>query len=545
MMTRILIALLSILSFNSYTQWNIDPTINTPVCTETGKQIDPRILEDGQGGAFVVWKDFRNTLPDVYIQRIDKNGIVKWAVDGVGACTDEEDQSTPNICSDGEGGCIVSWSDVRDGLERDLYAQRLDSNGNILWAINGVIVTNKPNREHNQKIVSDNSGGAIVVWEQEESNGDWDEWAQRINASGQIVWPPGGIALSTVVSNKINGRIESDGFGGSFIVWQDFRNGLDYDIYAQHLDGNGSRLWGNNAKLICNAVGTQSSPKIEPDILSGGFYTIWIDARNNNNDVYGQRIDASGNLTWANNGLSICTESQNQSAVDILTDATIDGIICTWKDFRSLNNDIYAQRINPSGLVQWAPNGVIICSNTFDQLNPNIATDLTGGAIITWQDSLNGNFDIRAQRITNAGDLLWNIGGEIVANASENQTSVKNCTDGGTGSIFIFMDKRSGTNDIYAHHFYGSGLPYSELTSNLEDVVSIFPNPFENELVINALVNERLEFRIQTIDGTIVYEGNTGNGESLKLKLGVLASGMYQFTILSKNRFYTKKLVKL
>ena len=68
---------------------------------------------------------------------------------------------------------------------------------------------------------------------------------------------------------------------------------------------------------------------------------------------------------------------------------------------------------------------------------------------------------------------------------------------------------------------------------------------FENELVINALVNERLEFRIQTIDGTIVYEGNTGNGESLKLKLGVLASGMYQFTILSKNRFYTKKLVKL
>ena len=83
------------------------------------------------------------------------------------------------------------------------------------------------------------------------------------------------------------------------------------------------------------------------------------------------------------------------------------------------------------------------------------------------------------------------------------------------------------------------------MTSNLEDVVSIFPNPFENELVINALVNERLEFRIQTIDGTIVYGGNTGNGESLKLKLGVLASGMYQFTILSKNRFYTKKLVKL
>ena len=79
-----------------------------------------------------------------------------------------------------------------------------------------------------------------------------------------------------------------------------------------------------------------------------------------------------------------------------------------------MNNDIYAQRINPSGLVQWAPNGVIICSNTFDQLNPNIATDLTGGAIITWQDSLNGNFDIRAQRITNAGDLLWNIGGEIL-----------------------------------------------------------------------------------------------------------------------------------
>lgn len=546
MKLQFVITLFCCLSFKIFSQWSNNSSLNTPICIAANKQVDPRILEDGKGGAFIVWKDYRNSVPDVYVQRIDQNGFVNWTIDGVGACTDAADQSTPNFCSDGQGGCIVAWSDWRSGIERDLYAQRLDSSGNILWTTNGVVVTNKSNREHNEKIVSDGFGGAIVVWEQQGSNGQWDEWAQRINSNGNPMWISGGIPLSTVVSNKINGRIEADGLGGAFIVWQDFRNGFDNDIYAQHMDGQGNRLWGDNAKLICNANGTQASPKIEPDPLNGGIYTVWVDSRNNNSDIYGQRIDANGNLLWMNNGFAICNNVGNQSALDILTDGSVDGIICSWKDNRSMNYDVYAQRVNPSGIAQWASNGVPICINLNDQLNPNISIDNSGGAIISWQDSLTGNFDIRAQRVSSNGSLLWNNSGVILANAIGDQTSVKNCTDGGSGSIFVFMDKRTGTNDIYAHHLYGSGLPESlaDIPTNQMDDVQVYPNPFKNEIYIQSKQMNLHDFSILTLDGKIVFSGKLEYLKNNRVIVDHLSPGVYMLFMSDNQRVFTKKIVK-
>jgi hypothetical protein len=39
---------------NIFSQWNADPTINTPVCTTLGThQIFPQLVSDGSGGAFI------------------------------------------------------------------------------------------------------------------------------------------------------------------------------------------------------------------------------------------------------------------------------------------------------------------------------------------------------------------------------------------------------------------------------------------------------------------------------------------------------------
>ena len=107
-------------------------------------------MEDGKGGAFIVWKDYRMgaSNPDIYVQRLDSLGVPKWTLNGIGACTDMADQSTPAIISDMRGGAIVAWSDWRSGVERDLYAQRIDGNGNVCWTANGANISNLSNREH-------------------------------------------------------------------------------------------------------------------------------------------------------------------------------------------------------------------------------------------------------------------------------------------------------------------------------------------------------------------------------------------------------------
>jgi hypothetical protein len=75
------------------------------------------------------------------------------------------------------------------------------------------------------------------------------------------------------------------------------------------------------------------------------------------------------------------------------------GAIVTWYDVRSGNSDIYAQRVSALGVVQWAANGVPLCTATGDQSYPQIISDGAGGAIITWMDDRSGNSDIYALRI--------------------------------------------------------------------------------------------------------------------------------------------------
>ena len=94
----------------------------------------------------------------------------------------------------------------------------------------------------------------------------------------------------------------------------------------------------------------------------------------------------------------------------------------TWRDNRSgLLSDVYAQRVNASGVLQWTTNGVPICAASGDQGDPNIVNDGSGGAIITWWDKRGVNSDIYAQRIDASGTVQWMTGGVIICAASRVQ----------------------------------------------------------------------------------------------------------------------------
>jgi len=101
----------------------------------------------------------------------------------------------------------------------------------------------------------------------------------------------------------------------------------------------------------------------------------------------------------------ISTAENNQWAPNIISDG-MGGAIITWEDARSgIFADIYAQRINASGVVQWTTNGVPISTAPGDQWTPMITSDSAGGAIIRWLDLRSGERDIYAQRINALGVL--------------------------------------------------------------------------------------------------------------------------------------------
>ncbi|MEK9138788.1 MAG: hypothetical protein AAB393_16825, partial [Bacteroidota bacterium] len=130
---------------------------------------------------------------------------------------------------------------------------------------------------------------------------------------------------------------------------------------------------------------------------------------------------------------AISTAADNQFFPTIVSDGA-GGAIITWYDFRNTDFDIYAQRINSSGAVQWTANGVAISTATNDQVYPTIVSDGAGGAIITWHDSRSGtNADIYAQRINGSGGVQWTANGVAISIAGNHQVGPTIVSDGAGG----------------------------------------------------------------------------------------------------------------
>lgn len=347
---------------------------------------------------------------------------------------------------------------------------------------------------------------------------------------------------------------KKDGKGGAIIAWQDERNGT-YDIFAQRLDAQGNRKWGIGGVPVCIAQGTQTVPKIDPDSLTDGAYVVWVDKRSGEQDIYAQRIDSNGAPMWAANGIPVCTATGNQSAQDIMSNDNISGLFVTWKDERNGNYDIYAQKINPTGTMQWAANGIAVCTSFKDQLNPNIITDNGTGAIIVWQDSSGNGYDIKAQRLTAAGALMWPAVGVAVGTASGAQTDPKNVSDGKGGTIIAFADQRGGIDkDIYAHHLASDG------TTTINDInvfsaIGSAPNPFKDEMTITAKLekDEPLTISVFDITGREVTQQwsiviNRLNGSSYQVRVsikdGLSATGVYYIKLSTPSGYSTVKAMK-
>ncbi|UCF04079.1 MAG: T9SS type A sorting domain-containing protein [bacterium] len=419
-------------------------------------QLDPRITTDGAGGAIITWRDQRSgSNYDIYTQRIDISGNAQWTADGIAVCTASDNQAEPVIVDDGAGGAIIAWQDNRYA-NLDIFVQRVNGSGIVQWGSNGISITSNMEDQIYPAIAADGTGGAVITWTDRRSGTNYDIYAQSYDASGNAEWTGGIVAVCTAANDQTSSMIVFDGAGGAIITWHDLRNGSNYDIYAQRVDASGIVQWTADGVAVCTALDHQVNATIVSDGAGGAIIT-WYDGRSASSfDIYAQRIDASGVVQWTADGVAICTNWADQFFPIIVSDGS-GGAIITWYDGRSTGDDIYAQRIDASGVVQWTADGIAVCSAHNAQRVPTIDSDGAGGAIITWEDGRSGGWDIYAQWIDALGIAQWTADGIAICTASGNQRDPMIVSDGTGGAIITWEDQRSGNWDVYAQQVDASG----------------------------------------------------------------------------------------
>ncbi len=423
-----------------------------PVCTAKGDQLSVEAIPDGAGGAIVTWYN-----GGVFAQRVTASGTPLWRVDGVSVSIAPGSQ-LPDLAEDGAGGAIITWNDARSGVNPDIYAQRLDSEGRPLWPTEGVPVCTTACSERCRDITGDGAGGAIVTWCDDRRAGDCDVFAQRLDSSGRVVWKSNGVPVCSADRAQGFPRIVSDGSGGAIVTWADFRQGTDYWVYAQRLDSSGKVLWQENGVPLCTAAGSKL-PRITTD-GEGGAIIAWRDPRNSSNyDIYVQRVSASGNVMWQQDGIPVCTAAGAKWWPLIVSDGA-GGAIILWRDYRDGSSyDTYAQRVDPSGRTLWKRNGALVCAGEYNERYHDMVPDGAGGAVVSWyEERLSGTYDIHAQRIGPNGKTLWKSAGAVVCTAPEDQEFPVAVPDSKGGAVLVWTDFRNGTDyDVYAQRVAPDG----------------------------------------------------------------------------------------
>ena len=257
----------------------------------------------------------------------------------------------------------------------------------------------------------------------------------------------------------------ADGAGGAIVAWQDGRG--TNDIYAQRISASGVVQWTANGVALCTATGRQEYPVIASD-GAGGAIVAWEDYRNAPydqwwlRDIYAQRISAAGVVQWAADGVALCTVANDQLDPVIAPDGA-GGAIVVWCDYRNSlpadnNADVYAQRISATGAIQWTAGGIALCGAADWQGYPQITPDGAGGAIVSWQDARSGKDHIYGQRISAEGAPQWSWDGVALCMAADHQLISGITSDGAGGAISTWQNVSTlGANDIGAQRVSASG----------------------------------------------------------------------------------------
>jgi uncharacterized protein (DUF2141 family) len=467
-LTGLLSAMLLLITQPSIAQWASNTATNTAVSTIVMNHANMhQSVSDGAGGTFVVWRDNRNSATsdfDIYAQYFNASGVAQWTADGIPVCTATGLQTYPYVITDGNGGIVVGWLDKRNGSDFDIYAQKLNAAGTVQWTANGVAISTATRGqgslygyggEHGFDMTTDGAGGAILAWMDLRDNADSHHcsvYTQRVNSAGTVQWTANGVAIyvATGYTNYPPNYVEilTDGANGAFIVWSDNRSGdtENQNLYIQRVNSSGVAQWTANGITVCDAANNQYGygKSIVSDGANGLIVT-WSDIRSNTWQIYAQRFNSSGVAQWTANGVAITNYTSNTNPRQynrVVTDGA-NGAIISWDDNRTGSWDIYAQRINASGAVQWTANGVVISNAINNQTFNQMVTDGNNGAIITWTDERSGAH-IYAQRINNAGAVQWTANGAVVANATAQagQSNPMITVANSGGAVVVFEDDR-------------------------------------------------------------------------------------------------------
>lgn len=199
---------------------------------------------------------------------------------------------------------------------------------------------------------------------------------------------------------------------------------------------------------IADTSGEQVLPKIQPT-SDGGCYISWFDSRSGNYDVYLQRLNALGEIQWAPKGLLISDHPQQSWLVDYdLAVDPNDNALLVFADIRnggSSDLDIFAYKIAPDGSFLWGPDGISLSDVSSSDFEAAPKVTITGGGLVAAAWPKLGDSDRAALQLLSAdGQKLWGEFGLTIQGSGDQSIGSPDLVPAGGDSVIAFWKNSTG-----------------------------------------------------------------------------------------------------
>lgn len=428
-----------------------------------GKQTGPRVFRQVGAWSQVYWSDDRAGVNGVRGAMVDTSGVVAFTgalVDNFGFVPSGAHTLVAAAATPGSNWTV--WQDSTTSYDLSVSNQYMTNGWGATWVHR--TICNAAGDQVAPTAAGD-ANSAVFAWQDARAgaaNTDiWANFVWGLSSPPPVTWPANGVQLCSATGNQLTPAACPDGSGGAIVAWVDLRSGTA-DIWAQRVDMTGAILWsGLSARQTCTAAGAQTGVRIASD-GAGGAIIAWIDARNGGADVYAQRINSAGAVQWLANGVPVCTVAGDKSGLALEPNGS-GGAYLAWVDARH-GQDIYFNHLTSTGTVL-DPNGSPLC--TAPGAQNNLRTASSGTAFyLAWEDRRGGGADIYAYALDFGGSGAWGQqDGSPICVAPGDQTLPAIAPDGYGGATVAWQDARLSPHhpQVYAQRIRPDGaLTYAD-----------------------------------------------------------------------------------
>jgi hypothetical protein len=334
------------------------------------------------------------------------------------------------------------------------------------WLPDGAVVCDSSGTQSGATVIADGNGGSIIAWQDSRSD-SIDVFVQRLTNSGSPMWKAGGVSLGANVAGGYTFSTHSmiaDGNGGFIIGWVDSRALPSSVVHLQRftLNGQVDPQWPQGGLALADSGYGVGAPSLVSD-GAGGVIVVWDDARDTSDvvaeDIYAQRVNGNGVMQWNPKGVILCKRPGVQLMPQAATDGA-GGAWATWEDDDKYR--VCAQHVSAAGVTQFDSTGIALADTAafgFYRLGPTIVPDGAGGAVVAWYDNRTGSSDIYVRRVSSAGTLMWTAGGVDICTDPSTQDWPVIVPGGASDYVVTWVDARAGGGvmDLYAQKVTSAG----------------------------------------------------------------------------------------